>query len=39
MFIGFNFFAQHVVCIDFPGHRFLIRKERLSFTSGTGAGV
>ena len=26
MFIGYNFFAQHVVCIDFPGHRFLIRR-------------
>jgi hypothetical protein len=25
MFIGYNFFAQHVVCIDFPGHRVLIR--------------
>jgi hypothetical protein len=26
LFIGYNFFAQHVVCIDFPGHRFLIRR-------------
>jgi hypothetical protein len=26
MIIGYNFFAQHVVCIDFPGHRFLIRR-------------
>jgi hypothetical protein len=26
MFIGYNFFAQHIVCIDFPGHRFLIRR-------------
>jgi hypothetical protein len=25
-FIGTNFFAQHVVCVDFPGNRFLIRK-------------
>jgi hypothetical protein len=25
MFIGYNFFAQHIVCIDFPRHRFLIR--------------
>ncbi len=25
MFIGYNFFAEHVVCIDFPGHRFLIQ--------------
>jgi hypothetical protein len=24
-FVGTNFFAQHVVCIDFPGKRFLIR--------------
>jgi hypothetical protein len=23
-FIGYNFFAQHVVCIDLPGKRFLI---------------
>jgi hypothetical protein len=26
MFIGYNFFARHIVCIDFPGHRFLIRR-------------
>jgi hypothetical protein len=26
MFIGYNFFAQHVVCIDFPGQRFLLRR-------------
>jgi hypothetical protein len=26
MLIGYNFFAQHVVCIDFPGHWFLIRR-------------
>lgn len=25
MFIGHNFFANHVVCIDFPGKRFLVR--------------
>jgi hypothetical protein len=25
-FVGYNFFAKHVVCIDFPGKRFLIRK-------------
>lgn len=25
MFIGYNFFANHVVCIDFPGKRFLIQ--------------
>jgi hypothetical protein len=24
-FVGTNFFAEHVVCIDFPGKRFLIR--------------
>jgi hypothetical protein len=26
MFIGYNFFAKHVVCIDFPGHRFFIQR-------------
>jgi hypothetical protein len=26
MFIGYNFFAKHVVCIDFPGQRFLIQR-------------
>jgi hypothetical protein len=26
MFVGYNFFANHIVCIDFPGHRFLIRR-------------
>jgi hypothetical protein len=25
-FVGTNFFAQHVVCVDFPGKRFLIRQ-------------
>ena len=25
-FIGYDFFAKHVVCIDFPGKRFLIKK-------------
>jgi Aspartyl protease len=25
-FIGTNFFAQHVVCVDLPGKRFLIRQ-------------
>lgn len=25
-FIGYNFFARHIVCIDFPGKRFLIRR-------------
>jgi hypothetical protein len=24
-FVGYNFFAKHVVCIDFPGNRFLIQ--------------
>jgi hypothetical protein len=24
-FIGYNFFAHHVVCMDFPGNRLLIR--------------
>jgi len=24
-FIGFNFFAHHIVCMDFPGKRLLIR--------------
>lgn len=24
-FIGYNFFASHVVCVDFPGHRMLVR--------------
>ena len=26
MFVGYNFFANHIVCIDFPRHRFLIRR-------------
>jgi hypothetical protein len=26
MYIGGNFFANHVVCIDFPGKRFLIQQ-------------
>jgi hypothetical protein len=26
MFIGYNFFAKHVVCIDFPGQRLLIQR-------------
>jgi hypothetical protein len=26
MFVGYNFFAKHIVCIDFPGHRFLIQR-------------
>jgi hypothetical protein len=26
MFIGYNFFAKHIVCIDFPGKRFLIQR-------------
>jgi hypothetical protein len=26
MFIGYNFFAKHIVCIDFPGRRFLIQR-------------
>ena len=25
-FIGYDFFAQHVVCMDFPGRRVLVRK-------------
>lgn len=25
MFIGYNFFAHHVVCVDFPGKQFLIQ--------------
>jgi Aspartyl protease len=25
-FVGYNFFAKNVVCIDFPGKRFLIRQ-------------
>lgn len=25
-FIGYNFFAKHVVCLDFPGNRLLIRR-------------
>jgi hypothetical protein len=25
-FIGYNFFADHVVCMDFPGNRLLIRR-------------
>lgn len=25
MFIGYSFFIKHVVCVDFPGKRFLIR--------------
>jgi len=25
MYIGYNFFAEHTVCIDFPGNRFLIQ--------------
>jgi hypothetical protein len=25
-FIGANFFEQHVVCIDFPGHRILVQQ-------------
>lgn len=25
MFIGYNFFATHIVCIDFPAQRFLIQ--------------
>ncbi len=25
MFIGYSFFIKHVVCIDFPGKRFLIQ--------------
>jgi hypothetical protein len=25
-FVGDDFFANHVVCIDFPGSRFLIRR-------------
>jgi hypothetical protein len=24
-FIGYDFFAKHVVCVDFPGQRLLIR--------------
>ncbi len=24
-FIGYNFFANHIVCMDFPGHRLLIQ--------------
>ena len=27
-FIGYDFFAQHVVCMDFPGRRVLVRKPR-----------
>lgn len=26
MFVGYNFFAKHIVCIDFPRHRFLIQR-------------
>jgi hypothetical protein len=26
MFIGYNFFATHIVCIDFPARRFLIQR-------------
>jgi len=26
MFIGYNFFASHIVCIDFPGKRLLIQR-------------
>jgi hypothetical protein len=26
MYIGYNFFAKHVVCIDFPGKQFLIQR-------------
>ncbi len=25
-FLGYSFFAKHVVCMDFPGQRFLIQK-------------
>jgi len=25
-FIGYNFFARHIVCIDFPGRRIVIRR-------------
>jgi hypothetical protein len=25
MFVGYDFFAKHIVCIDFPGHQFLIQ--------------
>jgi hypothetical protein len=24
-FIGYNFFSHHIVCVDFPGNRLLIR--------------
>jgi hypothetical protein len=24
-FIGYNFFAHHIVCMDFPGNRLLIQ--------------
>ena len=26
MFIGYNFFATHIVCVDFPGGRLLIQR-------------
>jgi len=26
MFIGYNFFAKHAICIDFPENRFLIQR-------------
>jgi len=25
-FMGYNFFAKHVVCMDFPGRRLLVQK-------------
>lgn len=25
-FVGYNFFAKHVVCIDFPANRFLVQR-------------